>query len=133
MSILLKDNSDVPLLQGIKDYSRWAQHAKAELQSQNCHNTISSTPATINHDAAIVHFLDLGVAAESITTCMAVQWIETKLAKQEEQESKAIGILKKLVGAKNKQMIEDKLALEIWNILKVNFQDSSPMSQVDVV
>ena len=64
---------------------------------------------------------------------MAVQWIETKLAKQEEQESKAIGILKKLVGAKNKQMIEDKSALEIWNILKVNFQDSSPMSQVDVV
>lgn len=114
MLIKSKNSNDVSLLQGIKDYSRWSQHAKAELQSQNCHAAISLTAALlVNQDVALAHFLDLGVAAESITTIMTVQWMEKKLLKKEKQETKAISIIKKLVGAKNKQIIEGKLAHKI--------------------
>lgn len=132
MSLIESKDSNVFLLQGIEDYSRWAQHAKAELLSQNCHDAISPS-VTINNDVAIDHFLDLGVPAENITTTMTVQWIEKTLSKRDERESKAIGLLTKLVGSKNKQIIEGKSALEIWNTLRDKFKDVSPMSQIDVV
>lgn len=133
MPIESKDN-DFPLLQGIEDYPRWAQHAEAELQSQNCYYAISSTAkAVINSDAATQHLMSLGILMTSITPTMIVQWIEKKSSKKEEQESKAIGILKKLVGAKNKQIIEGKSASEIWKTLKDKFKDVSPMSQVEII
>lgn len=64
---------------------------------------------------------------------MAVQWIENELCQRRKEESKATGILKKLLGAKNKHMIEGKSALEVWNTLKGKFKDVSPMSQIDVI
>lgn len=62
-----------------------------------------------------------------------MEWVEKRLKKQEEQNVKAIGILKKLVGAKNKQMIESKSASKIWTILKKRFKNTSPISQLEAI
>lgn len=133
MPIESKD-SDVPPLQGNEDYSRWARHAEAELQSHNCRDAISPTAAVaINNDAAIDYFTNLGIAARNITTTMTVSWMESQLCQRRKEESKAVGILKKLVGEKNKQMIEGKSALEVWDILKDKFKNTSPMSQIDAL
>lgn len=75
----------------------------------------------------------LGYVDTEMTNAMTFQWIEKKMSKQKERETKAIGILKKLVGAKNRQLIEGKSASEIWSTLKVKFKDVSPMSQMNVI
>lgn len=125
--------SDVPPLQGIEDYPRWAQHAEAELQSQNCQDAILSTEEPLNKEVAIQHFLSIGYDRDSICTATTMEWVEKKLNKREERNVKAIGILKKLVGAKNTQMIERKSASEIWITLKEKFKDTSPMSQLEAI
>lgn len=132
MPIELKDN-DFPFLQGIEDYPRWAQHTEAKLQSQNCHDTISSIKVVINSEAATLHLIGLGISLANITPTMLVQWMEKKNSKIEEQESKAIGILKKLVGVKNKQIIEGKSACKIWKTLKDKFKDVSLINQMEII
>lgn len=57
----------------------------------------------------------------NITLTMIFQWIEKKSSMQKERESRAIDILKMLVGVKNHQIIEDKLASEICKTLKGKF------------
>lgn len=131
MSIESK-NINFPLLQDIEDYPRWARHAEAKLKSQNCHEAILPITAT-NYDAAIQHFRGLGFTGNAITGAMIFSWIEKQRSKQEERESKAVGILKKLVGAKNKHYIEGKSASEIWNTLRNMFKDTSPMGQMEVI
>ena len=125
--------SDFPPLQGIEDYLRWAQHAEAKLQSQNCQIAISPTEEPITRDTAIAHFLSVGYDRDSIRTATTMEWVEKKLNKREEQNTKAIGILKKLIKTKNQQAIEGKSARKIWITLKAKFKDVSPMNQVDLV
>lgn len=125
--------SDVPLLQGIADYPRWARHAQAELQSQNCQEAIFRTEEPLNKEAAIQHFLSIGYARESIRTSTTMDWIEENLDKREERNAKAIGILRKLVGAQNTHLIERKSALEIWTALEARFKDPSPRSQIEAI
>ena len=55
----------------------------------------------ITRDTAIAHFLSVGYNRDSICTATTIEWVEKKLNKQEKQNTKAISILKKLVGTKN--------------------------------
>lgn len=125
--------SDFLPLQGIENYTWLAQHAKAELQSQNCHMDIFSTEKPITRNTAITHFLSIRYDRDSICTAKTMEWVEKKLNKREKQNAKAIGILKKLVKTKNQQALEGKLTCKIWTTLKVKFKDTSLMSQVDLV
>ncbi|MCJ1467678.1 hypothetical protein MMC07_006303 [Pseudocyphellaria aurata] len=85
-----------PPLQGIEDYPRWAQHAEAELQTKDCHDAIASNLPPINKDAAIAFLRDVGYADREVTHVMTFGWIEKHMAKRQERETKAVGILKKL-------------------------------------
>lgn len=126
-------HSDFPLLQGIEDYPRWARHAEAELQSQACHDAIYPSAAPLTKNDAVLHLRTLGYVDAEMTADMTFLWIEKKMAKRRKRGTKAIGILKNLVGEKNKQLVEGKSAPEIWKALKDKYQDVSSMSQMEVI
>ena len=84
----------------------------AKLQSQNCHDAISSAKVVVDSKAATLHPIGFAISEADVTPTMLVQLIEQNNSKNKKQESKVIDILKKLVGTKNKQIIEGKSACQ---------------------
>lgn len=129
---MAKEETPTVILQGPDDYPKWAQAARARLKANNCEDAIESskefTKAIIVKD-----LLKLDIKASEISNDIIIKSIQDDVRRQEDRRIKAAGLIQGLVGSKNQQFIENKTAEEMWTILKTKFQDTSPMSQMEVL
>lgn len=120
------------LLQSSDDYPKWAQTARSLLRERGCEDGIKPAKE-FTWDTVLKDLTDLGFEEGEISNDMICEWLLDGDSRQKERRNRAAGLIQTMVGSTNQRFVQDMTAEETWTNLKANFQDTTPMSQMEVI
>ena len=130
MSIQAQDSAN--LLDKAEDYPRWVMYTQGLLRQQNCAWAIEPLIPIVIQDIR-ADLISGGLLPNQIRPGDLIKILMDKTTKQQEQLTRAGGIIQNKVAERHSHLIANKDAHEMWTILKTRFQDLSPMSATDIL
>lgn len=127
-----RDEALTVILQSSEDYPKWAQTARSLLREHGCEDGIKPAKE-FTWDTVLKDLTDLGFEAGKISNDMICEQLLDGDSRQKERRNRAAELIQTIVGSTNQRFVQDMTAEEMWNSLKATFQDTTPMSQMEVI
>ena len=115
------------ILESAADYPKCRSYTISKLQEKNCHCVITGKPRP-TRESVHANLEMMGFSALDFTAQGFFNTLSSEIEKWEAAKEKGEGIIRKTVAHKHHPILENKTGQEMWEILKVRFQNVSPMS-----
>ena len=132
----MADNKEIMMktiiLEDSDDYPRWAKEVTSLLMVNDCIDAIKPE-VILTHKSIIAQYVAAGLNERDVTNTDIKASIKDESKDSRKRRVKAAGLIQSRVGQRHHQFIANMTAEDMWIMLKEKLQDTTPMSQMEVI
>ena len=120
------------IFEDLDDYPRWAEEVISLFMVNNCIDA-TKPEVVLTYESIIAQYVTADLNEKDVTNTDIKADIKDETKNSRKRHVKAAGFIRFRVGQRHHQFIANITAENMWIMLKEKLQDTTPMSQIEII